>query len=104
METHFITIYLFCLQARITELHNRVTFSKYKIYNGFYVIKFIFEIAEPNICIQNTFYTPKTIYIFIYSDKKQLYCGNINFVGNQIYAFYYHVLVLVLPSSERKFK
>ena len=55
METNFITIYLFCLQGRminfVTPLRNGVTFSKYKIYNGFYVIKFIFEIAEPTICI-----------------------------------------------------
>ena len=55
METNFITFYLFCLQARmvnfVTLLRNRVTFSKEKICDGFYVIIFIFEIADPTICI-----------------------------------------------------
>ena len=61
METNFITIYLLCLQARMKEFYNGFI----KIYNGFYVIKFIFEIADPTICIYNTFYTPKRIYIYI---------------------------------------
>ena len=55
METNFITIYFFCLQARmvnfVTLLRNGVTFSKEKIYDGFYVIKFIFEIADTTMCI-----------------------------------------------------
>ena len=49
----------------VIPLRNGVTFSKYKIYNRFYVIKFISEIAEPTVCIGNTFYAPKTIYIYI---------------------------------------
>ena len=61
METNFITIYLSYLQARmvnfVTLFCKRVTFSKQKIYNGFYVIKFIFEIADPTVYIKYILYT-----------------------------------------------
>ena len=73
METNFITIYLFCLQARminfVTLLGNGVAISKYKIYNGFHKIKLIFEIAEP-ITVETVL---KTTSINIYNNHNLIY-------------------------------
>ena len=69
METHFITIYLFCLQARkvnfVTPLCNRVTFSKYKIYNGFYVINSFLRLLS-QICVYKIHFIHLKQYIFSY--------------------------------------
>ena len=42
-----------------------VTFSEYKVYAGFYVIKFIFEIAEP-LCVYKIHFIHLKQYILLY--------------------------------------
>ena len=45
------TLFLFILLAsKNGQFCHSVTFSKYKIYNRFYVIKFIFDIAKHLMC------------------------------------------------------